>query len=75
MPALRDPGLRDLTTAWTEHSRRALARITSSDAANRFDALLEGMIMHSLLSMVREPREKTRATIAWALDEVHGAGS
>ena len=75
LAALRDPELRGLTTAWTEHSRRVLARFTSSDNADRLDALLEGMIMHSLLSTAPEPREKTRAAIAWALGKADGAGS
>lgn len=75
LAALRDPELRALTTAWTEHSRRVMARFTSSDNADRLDALLEGMIMHSLLSTVPEPREKARAAIARTLDEDYGAGS
>lgn len=74
LAALRDPRLRTLTTAWTEHSRRVLARFTGPENADRLDALLEGMIMHALLSTVGEPREKTRAAIARTLDETYEAG-
>ncbi|MBR7838555.1 TetR family transcriptional regulator [Actinospica durhamensis] len=69
LAALRDPALRALTQAWTDHSRSALARFTSPDNAARLDALLEGMIMHALLATVEEARATTRAAIARTLDE------
>ncbi|MFF0000633.1 TetR/AcrR family transcriptional regulator [Streptomyces avermitilis] len=63
LAALRNPGLRALTQAWTEHSRTVLAHFTGPDSAARLDALLEGMIMHALLTTAPESRETTRDAI------------
>ncbi len=54
LAALRDPALRALTQEWTRASRAVLARFTGPETAARLDALLEGMIMHALLSADRE---------------------
>lgn len=67
LAALRNPELRALTQAWTRDSRTVLARFTGPDSAARLDALLEGMIMHALLTTVPEPRETTRAAITQTL--------
>lgn len=67
LAALRDPGLRALTQEWTRSSRTVLARFTGAETAGRLDALLEGMIMHALLTTEPEPRDATRATIVQAL--------
>lgn len=67
LAALRNPELRALTQAWTRDSRTVLARFTGPDSAARLDALLEGMIMHALLTTVPEPRETTRAAITRTL--------
>ncbi|MCX5314590.1 MULTISPECIES: TetR/AcrR family transcriptional regulator [unclassified Streptomyces] len=67
LAALRDPALRALTQEWTRSSRAVLARFTGPEAAARLDALLEGMIMHTLLSTEREPREEIRAAIMQTL--------
>lgn len=67
LAALRDPGLRDLTQAWTEDSRAVLARFTDRESAARLDALLEGMIMHALLLTAPAPREATRDAIVRTL--------
>lgn len=61
------PALRALTQAWTAGSRAVLARFTGPDAAARLDALLEGMVMHALLTTEPEPREATRAAIVQTL--------
>ncbi|MFI6704734.1 TetR/AcrR family transcriptional regulator [Streptomyces sp. NPDC050509] len=63
LAALRSPGLRTLTRAWTEDSRTVLARFTDPDSAARLDALLEGMIMHALLTTAPESRATTRDAI------------
>ncbi|MFF0400180.1 TetR/AcrR family transcriptional regulator [Streptomyces sp. NPDC005248] len=63
LAALRNPGLRALTQEWTEDSRTVLARFTGPDSAARLDALLEGMIMHALLTTAPESRERTRDAI------------
>ncbi|MER7189837.1 TetR/AcrR family transcriptional regulator [Streptomyces flaveolus] len=67
LAALRDPALRALTQEWTRAGRAVLARFTGLETAARLDALLEGLIMHALLSTDREPREATRAAIVQTL--------
>jgi DNA-binding transcriptional regulator YbjK len=67
LAALRDPGLRVLTQAWTADSRTVLARFTGHDNAARLDALLEGLIMHALLTTAPEPRGTTRDAITRTL--------
>ncbi|MEU2731967.1 TetR family transcriptional regulator [Streptomyces griseoviridis] len=75
LAALRDPALRALTQEWSRSSREALARLTGPETAARLDALLEGMIMHTLLSTEREPREVTRAAIVRTLGRASGSGT
>lgn len=67
LAALRNPGLRALTQAWTQDSRTVLARFTGPDSAARLDALLEGMIMHALLATTPESSERTRDAIEQTL--------
>ncbi|MFF2996642.1 TetR/AcrR family transcriptional regulator [Streptomyces sp. NPDC057950] len=75
LAALRDPALRVLTQEWTRSSRTTLARFTGPEAAARLDALLEGMIMQTLVSTEREPLEETRAAIAQTLGPATGTGA
>ncbi|WP_225828035.1 TetR/AcrR family transcriptional regulator [Streptomyces naphthomycinicus] len=75
LAALRDPVLRALTQEWTRSSRAVLARFTGPETAARPDALLEGMIMHALLSAEREPREETREAIVQTLGPAAGSGA
>ncbi|WP_329130621.1 TetR/AcrR family transcriptional regulator [Streptomyces sp. NBC_00670] len=75
LAALRDPALRTLTQEWTRASRAVLARITGPGTAARLDALLEGMILHTLLSTEAEPRARTRAAIAQTLGPAPGPGA
>ncbi|SEG86666.1 transcriptional regulator, TetR family [Actinacidiphila yanglinensis] len=70
LAALRDPALRALTERWTRESRAVLAAFTGPEHAARVDALLEGAILHALLSTTPEPRERTRAMIDQALGPV-----
>jgi DNA-binding transcriptional regulator YbjK len=72
LAALRDPGLRDLTQAWTDDSRTVLARFSGPARAARLDALLEGMIMHALLTTAPESREATRDAIEQTLGPADG---
>lgn len=74
LAALRDPALRALTQVWTESSRAVLARFTGPRTAARLDALLEGMIMHALLSTERETRAEVRAAIVQVLGPAAGPG-
>jgi DNA-binding transcriptional regulator YbjK len=68
LAALRDPALRTLTEGWTRESRAVLARFTGPDAAARLDDLLEGMILHALLSTGQQSRRAVRDAIARTLD-------
>ncbi|MFJ2554197.1 MULTISPECIES: TetR/AcrR family transcriptional regulator [unclassified Streptomyces] len=63
LAALRNPQLRVLTRAWTEESRSVPARFTDPESAARLDALLEGMIMHALLTTAPKSRATTRDAI------------
>lgn len=67
LAALRDPALRALTQEWTRSSRAVLARCTGAETAARLDALLEGMIMHTLLSTEPESGEEIRAAVVHTL--------
>ncbi|MER8115895.1 TetR family transcriptional regulator [Streptomyces sp. NPDC094031] len=75
LAALRDPALRALTEEWTRSSRAVLARFTGRETAARLDALLEGMIMHALLSTEPEPRAETRTAIVRTLGPATGSGT
>jgi DNA-binding transcriptional regulator YbjK len=75
LAALRNPGLRALTQQWTADSRTVLARFTDPDSAARLDALLEGMIMHALLTTAPDPRERTRDAIERTLGPAVGSAS
>ncbi|MFD6330741.1 TetR/AcrR family transcriptional regulator [Streptomyces niveus] len=75
LAALRNPGLRALTQAWTQDSRTVLARFAGPDSAGRLDALLEGMIMHALLTTAPESRERTREAIDQTLGPAGRPGS
>jgi len=67
LAAARDPALRAVTQAWTRDSRAVLARFLDPGSAAALDALLEGLIMHSLLSTGAATPEQTRLAIAHAL--------
>ncbi|GHF19115.1 TetR family transcriptional regulator [Streptomyces spiralis] len=72
LAALRNPELRALTQKWTSDSRATLARFTGPEIAGRLDALLEGLIMHTLLATEPEPQEATRAAIVQTLAPLTG---
>lgn len=67
LAALRDPELRTVTEAWMRTSRRVLERFVDVDTARAVDALIEGLIMHRMLSTAPAAREHTRAAFARAL--------
>jgi DNA-binding transcriptional regulator YbjK len=67
LAALRDPELRTVTEAWMRSSRRVLERFVDADTARTVDALIEGLIMHRMLSTAPAAREHTRAAFARAL--------
>ena len=67
LAALRNPTLRTVTEQWMRTSRRVLERFVDADTARGLDALIEGLIMHRMLSTTPFPREITRAAVARAV--------
>ncbi|WP_454299812.1 TetR/AcrR family transcriptional regulator [Salana multivorans] len=60
--AAREPGFRDLTTAWMERSRAALERHFDPVTARMVDAVIEGFTIHRALdSRDRDPNEVVQA--------------
>lgn len=70
LAALRDPGLRAVTEAWMQSSRTVLMRYLDQDTARAVDALIEGLIMHRMLSTSPSPRTHTRQAFARAVPEI-----
>lgn len=48
--AARDPALRTVTQDWMSRSRRSLERHLDARTAREVDALVEGLVLHSVLS-------------------------
>ncbi|GAB7190650.1 TetR family transcriptional regulator [Kineococcus sp. NUM-3379] len=67
LAALRDPALRRITEEWMRTSRRVLERFVDPPVARALDALVEGLVMHRMLSTDPAPRAATRAAVARAL--------
>ncbi|MDG4826164.1 TetR family transcriptional regulator [Asanoa sp. WMMD1127] len=67
LAALRDPALRAVTEEWMRTSRTVLERFVDPDTARGLDALVEGLLMHRMLSTTPFPREVTRAAVARAV--------
>jgi DNA-binding transcriptional regulator YbjK len=67
LAALRDPALRDVTESWMRTSRSVLQRYVDADTARDVDALVEGLIMHRMLSTAPPSRAQTRAAVTRAL--------
>lgn len=67
LAALRDPALRTVTEEWMRTSRTVLERFVDPDTARGLDALIEGLLMHRMLSTTPFPREVTRAAVARAV--------
>jgi TetR/AcrR family transcriptional regulator, regulator of biofilm formation and stress response len=59
LAALRDPGLRTVTERWMRASRSVLERFVDPDTARALDALIEGLIMHRMLSTAPSTRAQT----------------
>jgi DNA-binding transcriptional regulator YbjK len=67
LEALRHPALRTVTETWMRTSRTVLERFVDPDTARGLDALVEGLVMHRMLSTAPFPREVTRAAVARAV--------
>ena len=70
LAALRNPSLREVTETWMRTSRSVLERFTDPDTARGLDALIEGLIMHRMLSTAPATRAQTRAVVTRALTPV-----
>ena len=67
LAALRNPELRTVTENWMRTSRSVLERFVDAETARGLDALIEGLIMHRMLSTTPFPRDVSRAAVARAL--------
>ena len=63
LAALRDPSLRDITERWMRSSRAVLERFVDPVTARGVDALVEGLVMHKILSTAQVARADTRAIV------------
>jgi len=67
LAALRDPALRSVTESWMRRSRGVLERFVDATTARGVDALIEGLVMHKILSTDPAPRAQTREIVARAV--------
>jgi len=67
LAALRDPALREVTESWMRRSRSVLERHTDPLTARGADALVEGLVMHLVLSTGSMPRADVRTIVARVL--------
>lgn len=63
LSALRDPALREITERWMRTSRAVLERFVDPVTARGLDALVEGLVMHKILSTAPVARADTRAIV------------
>ena len=63
LAALRDPSLRAVTESWMRTSRSVLERFVDPETARCLDALIEGLVMHRMLSTAPAPRALTREAV------------
>ena len=67
LAALRDPSLRTVTESWMRRSRSVLERFVDPVTARGVDALVEGLVMHKILSTDPVSRAQTREIVARAV--------
>ena len=67
LAALRDPALRTVTETWMRRSRSVLEQFVDAGTARGLDALIEGLVMHKVLSTGPVSRAGTREVIARAV--------
>ena len=73
LAALRDPALRTVTESWMRRSRSVLERFVDPTTSRGVDALIEGLVMHKVLSTRPVSRAETHEIIARAVRPT-GAG-
>lgn len=64
LAAMRDPALRVVTQGWMGASRATLERFVDPTTARAVDALVEGLVMHNVLSTDPLPRDAVRGIVA-----------
>ncbi|MDX6212314.1 MAG: TetR/AcrR family transcriptional regulator, regulator of biofilm formation and stress response [Frankiales bacterium] len=64
LAALRDPELRTVTESWMRTSRAVLEQFIDPATARGLDALIEGLVVHKVLSTAPASRAWTRRTVA-----------
>jgi TetR/AcrR family transcriptional regulator, regulator of biofilm formation and stress response len=67
LAALRNPALRVVTEGWMRASRAVLERFVDPDTARSLDALIEGLVMHRMLSTAPGTRDQTRTAVRRAV--------
>ena len=67
LAALRDPALRTVTESWMRRSRSVLERFVDPTTARGVDALVEGLVMHKILSTAPATRDQTREIVTRAV--------
>lgn len=63
LAALRTPALRQVTESWMRRSRAVLERFVDPLTARGVDAVIEGLVMHMMLSTTSFPRAETRVIV------------
>jgi TetR/AcrR family transcriptional regulator, regulator of biofilm formation and stress response len=66
--ALRDTDLRETTEAWMRGSRAVLERLVDPITARGIDALIEGLLLHTMVSTDPLPTAQTRRLVARMVD-------
>ncbi|WP_036335056.1 TetR/AcrR family transcriptional regulator [Modestobacter caceresii] len=67
LAALRNPALRTVTEWWMQRSRGVLERFVDPTTSRGVDALIEGLVMHKVLSTAPVSRDQTAEIIARAV--------
>ena len=63
LAALKQPALREVTESWMRRSRAVLERFVDPVTARGVDALIEGLVMHLMLSTATFSRDDTRRIV------------
>lgn len=63
LAALRKPALRRVTESWMRRSRTVLERFVDPLTARGVDAVIEGLVMHMMLSTTPSERADTRVIV------------
>jgi len=64
LAALRNPALREVTEAWMRRSRAVLERFVDPVTARGVDAMIEGLVMHMMLSTASFARTDTHRIVS-----------